>query len=89
MLFALHERQHISTSKAMSNKTTKPRKYSNTKTKSWLKDLYGQKLPHDESEEAVINLVNYFKTLKEISHRKVELDAINQARHTKSNVKVK
>ena len=75
--------------KLMSNTTTKPKKYSNAKTKAWLKDLYGQELTLDKSEEAVMNLVNYFKTLKEIAHRKVELDAINQARHTESNVKVK
>lgn len=40
-------------------------------------------------EEAIMNLVNYFKTLKEIADRQATLDAANQTRHTKSNVIVK
>jgi len=73
----------------MNNPTPKPRKLCNKKAKEWLDGLYGKNLAEKESEEAIINLVNYFKTLKEIADRKATLDAANQTRHTKSNVVVK
>lgn len=73
----------------MNNTAPNPKKLCTKPAKQWLDGLYGKGLVEKESEEVIMNLVNYFKTLKEIADRKAALDAANQTRHTKSNVVVK
>ena len=67
----------------MTTRIIKPKKLCNKKAKEWLLNLYGKDLVEKESEEAIFNLVNYFKTLREIAQRRVALDVANQTRHTK------
>lgn len=68
----------------MNTNIIKPKKWCNKKAKEWLFNLYGKDLVEQESEEAISNLVNYFKTLREIAQRRVALDVANQTRHTKN-----
>ncbi len=68
----------------MTTQIIKPKKLYNKRAKEWLFNLYGKDLAERESEEAIFNLVNYFKTLREIAQRRIALDAANQTRHTKA-----
>lgn len=68
----------------MTTQIIKPKKLCNKKAKEWLFNLYGKDLVEQESEEAISNLVNYFKTLREIAQKRATLDAANQTRHTKA-----
>jgi hypothetical protein len=68
----------------MTTQIIKSKKLCNKQAKKWLDNLYCKNLAQDEAEKAVLNLVNYFKTLKEIAERQVALDVANQTRHTKN-----
>jgi hypothetical protein len=66
----------------MNKNINKPKKWCNKQAKKWLESLYGKQLPEKEAEEAIFNLVNYFKVLKEIAQRKEALDAAYKTRQT-------